>query len=66
MLEKDLPGRGLFRTILYFPYMIPLIGVGWIFKIVLDRDTGFFNIFLMKIGLIQSNIAWLGQFFASL
>ena len=44
LLEKEVPGRGIFRTVLYFPYMIPLIAVGWIFRIFLDRDTGFFNI----------------------
>ena len=62
LLERELPGRGLFRTVLYFPYMIPLIAVGWIFRIFLDRDTGFFNIFLSKIGLIEANIAWIGQY----
>ena len=62
LLEKEVPGRGVFRTVLYFPYMIPLIAVGWIFKIFLDRDTGFFNIFLSKIGLLSSNIAWLADF----
>ena len=62
LLEREVPGRGVFRTLLYFPYMIPLIAVGWIFRIFLDRDTGFFNIFLTKIGLIDANIAWIGQF----
>ena len=62
LLEREVPGRGIFRTILYFPYMIPLIAVGWIFKIFLDRDTGFFNIFLSKIGLLSTNIAWLSDF----
>ena len=62
LLEREIPGRGLFRTILYFPYMIPLIAVGWIFKIFLDRDTGFFNIVLMKLHFVQANIAWLGRF----
>lgn len=62
ILEKEVPGRGIFRTVIYFPYMIPLIAVGWIFKIFLDRDTGFFNIFLSKIGLISTNIAWLSNF----
>jgi multiple sugar transport system permease protein len=52
----------VFRTVLYFPYMIPLIAVGWIFKVFLDRDTGFFNIFLSKIGLISANIAWLAEY----
>ena len=62
LLEKEVPGRGIFRTVLYFPYMIPLIAVGWIFKIFLDRDTGFFNIFLSKLGLISTKIAWLSDF----
>ena len=62
LLEREVPGRGLFRTILYFPYMIPLIAVGWIFKIFLDRDTGFFNIVLTKLQLIDANIAWLSQY----
>ncbi len=62
LLEHDVPGRGFFRTILYFPYMIPVIAVSWIFKIFLDRDTGFFNIVLSKIGLLSENIAWVQQF----
>lgn len=62
LLEREVPGRGIFRTVLYFPYMIPLIAVGWIFKIFLDRDTGFFNIFLLKLHLIPSPIAWLSDY----
>ena len=62
LLEKEVPGRGVFRTLLYFPYMIPLIAVGWIFRIFLDRDTGFFNIFLMKLGLIKANIPWIAAY----
>jgi ABC-type sugar transport system permease subunit len=62
LLERELPGRSAFRTILYFPYMIPLIAVGWIFRMFLDRDTGFFNIFLLKLHLVPSQVAWLSQF----
>jgi len=62
LLEHEVPGRGFFRTILYFPYMIPVIAVSWIFKIFLDRDTGFLNIVLSKIGLISRNIAWVQHF----
>jgi len=62
MLEKKIWGRGIFRTLLYFPYMLPLIAVGWIFKIFLERDTGYLNIFLTKIGLLSENIAWLSEF----
>ncbi len=59
LLEKDIAGRGFFRTVLYFPYMIPLVAVGWIFRIFLNKDSGFLNIFLMNIGLIDSNVPWL-------
>ncbi len=62
LLERQVPGRGVFRTILYFPYMIPLVAVGWIFKVFLDKDTGFFNIFLSKLGIISTNIPWLSAY----
>jgi ABC-type sugar transport system permease subunit len=39
-----------------------VIAVGWIFRIFLERDTGFFNIVLMKLHLISSNIAWLAAY----
>ncbi len=62
LLEREMPGRSAFRTILYFPYMIPLIAVGWIFRLFLDRDTGFFNIFLLKLHLAPSAVAWLATY----
>ena len=62
LLEREVPGRGVFRTILYFPYMIPIIAVGWIFRIFLDRDTGFFNVVLLKLHLIPSAVAWLAEY----
>ena len=62
MLERRVWGRGLFRTLLYFPYMLPLIAVGWIFRIFLERDTGYLNILLIKIGILSENIAWLSEF----
>lgn len=62
MLERRIWGRGLFRTLLYFPYMLPLIAVGWIFRLFLERDTGFLNILLIKIGILSENIAWLAEY----
>jgi len=62
LLERRVPGRGIFRTILYFPYMLPLVAVGWIFKVFLDRDTGFLNEVLVKLGMLKEPIAWLQMF----
>ncbi len=62
MQERPVWGRSAFRTILFFPYMIPLVAVGWIFKLFLERDTGFFNMVLANLGIIETNIAWLQKF----
>lgn len=62
LMEQPVPGRSFFRTMLYFPYMVPLVAVGWIFKIFLERDTGFFNMILVNLGFIESNIPWLQRF----
>ena len=62
LLEKDTPARGLFRTLLYLPYVIPLIAVGWIFRLFLERETGFLNVVLTNIGILTNNVGWLQQF----
>jgi len=62
LLERKVPGRGVFRTILYFPYMLPLVAVGWIFKIFLDRDTGFLNEVLVRLGLLKEAVPWLQKY----
>ena len=61
LLDRELPGRGFFRTILYFPYMIPLVAVGWIFRIFLEKDTGFLNIMLVRLGILGSGVPWMQQ-----
>ena len=61
MLDRQLPGRGFFRTVLYFPYMIPMVAVGWIFRIFLERDTGFLNIVLVRLGILASGVPWMQQ-----
>jgi len=62
LLERDLPGRGAFRTLFFFPYLIPLVAVGWIFRIFLEKDTGLFNILLIRIGLLDGVVPWLSRY----
>ncbi|MEI6874738.1 MAG: sugar ABC transporter permease [Spirochaetota bacterium] len=62
LLDRSLPGRGFFRTMLYFPYMIPAVAAGWIFRLFLERDTGFLNIVLRTLGIAHSDTAWLQAF----
>jgi multiple sugar transport system permease protein len=61
LLDRNLPGRGFFRTVLYFPYMIPMVAVGWIFRIFLEKDTGFLNIVLLRLGIIAQGIPFIQQ-----
>ncbi len=62
LMDRELPGRGFFRTVLYFPYMIPLVAVGWIFRLFLERDTGFLNTVLVRLGVLETGIPWMQQF----
>jgi multiple sugar transport system permease protein len=36
-----------------------MVAVGWIFRIFLERDTGFLNIVLLRLGVIQSGIPFI-------
>lgn len=62
LLEGSLRGRALFRSLFYFPCLIPDIAVGWIFRTFLERDSGLLNIILRKLGLIALNVDWLVLF----
>jgi multiple sugar transport system permease protein len=56
LLVRPLPGRAGFRTLFYFPCLIPDIAVGWIFRIFLERDSGLLNV------LLGARLDWLGDF----
>jgi multiple sugar transport system permease protein len=40
---KGLKGRGFFRTLYYMPSIIPIVGVVWVWKIILDNNFGLLN-----------------------
>ena len=62
LLDRPVLGRGFFRTMLYFPYMIPVVAAGWIFRFFLERDSGFLNLVLATFGVTHTNVAWLQAF----
>jgi multiple sugar transport system permease protein len=41
--QKDIKGQGFFRTLYYMPSIIPVVGVVWIWKIILDNNFGLLN-----------------------
>jgi multiple sugar transport system permease protein len=40
---KGLKGRGFFRSLYYMPSIIPVVGVVWVWKIILDNNFGLLN-----------------------
>ena len=43
LLDAPLRGRGLFRTLFYLPYVVPVVAGAWIWKIFTDPNGGLLN-----------------------
>jgi multiple sugar transport system permease protein len=60
MLNQDVKFRGVFRTILYIPYIIPVVAGTWAWKLMLDTNVGVIN---AGLSVIQPGLAinWLAD-----
>jgi len=43
ILNREVKGRGLFRTLYYLPSIMPIVATVWIWKIFLDKNYGLLN-----------------------
>ncbi len=61
MVGRDLPGRGLFRTVFFLPYVLSEVNTGimWMLLYNPDPERGFFNGILVQLGLDSVN--WLAD-----
>jgi multiple sugar transport system permease protein len=61
VLQQDVKGRGVFRTIFYLPTIMPTVATMWTWKILLDKNYGLLN---GLISLFRPNTAlpWLTQY----
>jgi len=61
ILNKALAFRGVIRTAILFPWVLPtaLNAITW--RWLFNTDFGFFNNFLKTFGLLSKNINWLGE-----
>lgn len=57
--NRDLKFRGLFRTMVFMPCAVSLVSYALIFRTLFARE-GLINSMLMGLGIISSNINWLG------
>lgn len=65
LLYKLTKTRRLFQTINVLPYITTPVAIGMIFSFMFDWSTGIINNILVKSGLIQEGINWLGKPFTA-
>jgi multiple sugar transport system permease protein len=61
LLNNQIRGRGIFRTMFYLPVITPLVIASIIWKWVYNGDYGLLNYYLMKIHLIDEPLLWLAD-----
>lgn len=59
-LNKAIPGRGIFRTIVIIPWVIPHVFAGTMWSWVLNSSNGIVNTILLDLGFIDKPISFLG------
>lgn len=60
-LKKPFRGRGLYQSIIFVPWAFSSFAVGLMFRWAFNGEYGVINDLLMKAGLIQEKISWLGS-----
>lgn len=61
LLQKNLKGKGLYRTLFYLPSILPFVIIGLIFKSVLNYNNGLLNVVLDTIHLGILKQKWLSD-----
>ncbi len=61
MLNQAFRGRGVFRTLLFVPWAISLAISSILWVWIYDDQWGFFTSWLKTLGIIDQDLAWLGN-----
>ena len=65
LMNMDIKHRGIFRTILMIPWVIPSVVVAYIWRYALNDQLGIINIMLRSIGLIDVPVGFLASIFSA-
>ena len=60
ILQRNIRGKKFFRALVFFPMVVPGIGLGLIWQFVYNKDWGPLSGFLELVGLEALNWTWLG------
>ena len=61
VLDKNIPGKLLFRSIFYLPAILPMVAVGLIWAWIYNPFFGVVNTFLKAVGLASWTHGWLSE-----
>lgn len=61
LLNLDFPGRGLARGVMLVPWITPSVVAVLTWKWMYDAQFGIFNDLLVRLGVIERGVAWLGN-----
>ena len=59
-LKDKFPGRGIYQSIVFLPWAFSTFVVGLVFRWSFNGEYGVVNDILLKLGIIDERIAWLG------
>lgn len=60
-LSSFTKGRRLFETLNFLPYITTPVAIGLLFSFLFDWNSGYINLALKGLGLIDEHIFWLGE-----
>lgn len=61
LLNKNFKGRGIYRSLILIPWVIPGVSAAMTWKWMYDSQNGVMNQILVKLGIVEKNIDWLGS-----
>jgi multiple sugar transport system permease protein len=61
ILNRQIVGKGLIRSLILIPWVIPGVVVAIVWKLMYDPQLGIINSFLMRLGWLDSYFPWLGN-----
>ncbi len=61
LLNRKVKGQGIFRVITFIPWLVPIIVAGMTWSWMLNPDFGIINSLLVRIGIIDQPINFLGN-----
>jgi multiple sugar transport system permease protein len=61
LLNQNLPGQGLMRSLILLPWILPGVVAAIVWRFMCDPQLGLINSLLVGCGLTNHSIAWLGD-----